>query len=45
MNLKVEINKENEEKKQVEKIEKGETQKKRNFVTAMESLNRLLKSK
>lgn len=28
MNLKVEINKENEEKKQVEKIEKGETQKK-----------------
>ena len=45
MNLKVEINKENEEKKQVEKIEKSKTQRKRNFVTAMESLNRLLDNK
>ncbi len=45
MNLKVEINKENEEKKQAEKIEEGKVQRKRNFTKSMESLNRLLKSK
>lgn len=45
MNLKLEINKENEEKKQVDKIEKGKLPRKRNFTTAMESLNRLLDNK
>lgn len=45
MNLKLEINKENEEKKQVDKIEKDKSSRKRNFNTAMESLNRLLNKK
>lgn len=45
MNLKVEINKENTEKRQLDKIEEGKPQRKRNFTRAMEYFNRLSNKK